>query len=115
MKITTYKTIDLLETLYELQHLECEELGIESPMPGTRGKLPDGREMIYRRLWDQVRQDQHGNQEFGNDRFYIVTFEGEVCIENGDDPDMIKLYHHCKDALNDFGCGMEMLLFYICW
>jgi len=118
MKITTLKCVELLEVLYELQKMEYDELGLECPSQGQYIRLPDGREDIKHRLWDEIIQDQWGNQQFNNDSFYRVPFEatraGVIYTEELSD-DMIKLVQHCADALNNDGAGTAFLLFDVCW
>lgn len=108
------KTIPLLDTLYELQLLEWME-GSGSDIVPQRGqsiKLPDGREDIKHRLWDEIRQDQYGNQRFNNDSFYRVPFEdGDEDISD----DMKILKHYCKEALNREDEYSSFLLFDVCW
>lgn len=115
MKIDTLKVVNLLEVLYELQGIECKELGIKNPDRGQHLKLPDGRDGIFQRLWDEVRQDQWGNQQFTNDSFYRVSFEdGDDGIYTDDlSDDMKVLLEHCRPALN--GDDYPFILFDVCW
>jgi hypothetical protein len=116
-EITQLNCIEMLPMLYALQAQECEEYGIPIPQLGTSGTLPDGSDDIRNRLWDWFRQDHHGNQQFGNDRFYRISFE---CDEHGElyepdlSPDEKKVIEYAKDALNDDGDN-AFLLFYISW
>ena len=112
MKITTVKTVVLLDVLRELQIAEWTALGLPVPDTGTSMKLPDGRDDIHSRIWCLMCNSIFGNQRFNNDSWfrYIFTIEGEPI----DDPDELILYNHCKEAItNEDGC--EMLLFEVMW
>ena len=108
MKVTELKTVDLLEVLEGLQEIECKSLGIEY----SREPLPDGSEPIFDRLWEIIRQDQYGNQQFCNDSFYRVTFEED---HEDIDPDLITLRDYCREAMNSDEGGLEFILFFVCW
>lgn len=118
MEITNLKCIVFLDVLREMQKMECDELGLEYPSPGQSRPLPDGRDDIFYRLWEELMQDQWGNQQFNNDSFYRVPFEGKeggtVYTEDLSN-DMIKLVEYCVDALNDDGAGTKFLLFDVSW
>jgi hypothetical protein len=118
LKIQTLKCINYLDVLYALQEQECDELGITKLPPGYAYVLPDGRSGIKERLWDELREDQYGNQQFNNDSFYRVVFDLDsdgVVYEDYLSDDIKKLLHYCRDALNDDGAGTAFLLFDVCW
>jgi hypothetical protein len=106
MKISTIKTVKLLEVLRELQVNEWTALGLKTPDPCTSQELPDGRDDIHQRLWDVICDSHFGNQMFTNDSYFQYWFAEDVPLEG----DELTLYEHCKDALNDY-----TILFEVCW
>lgn len=119
MDIKTLHCINFIETLKELQANEWHELGLDVPTRGDCKILPDGREDIYHRLWEELSERQWGNQEFSNDSFYRVPAElnddGTLYADNMSD-DKRKLFEHCFRAWNADGSGnLIFLLFDVCW
>ena len=118
LEIVEHNCINFLDTLYALQEEECKELGIPVPPHGTPIELPDGRESIFHRLWEELMENQWGNQQFCNDSFYRVSFEtmeyGTVYEDDLSD-DLIKLLEYTRDALNPDGEGFAFLLFNVSW
>ena len=116
-EIKDLKCIEMVDMIDTLHAREYEALGLTLPLYGNSGILPDGREDIKARLWAWFRQNHHGNQEFGNDRYYRVSFEAD---ENGSlyEPDLSAdekiVCEYAKDAVNDDG-DTQFLLFYISW
>jgi len=116
MKVKTVKTISMLDVLYELQRRECEELGIENHPPGTSFSLPDGRDNIKQRLWDEISDTIHGNQRFANDSLFMMYVDedgGEFEFSD----DVLKMRQLCRDngATNICGAGAEYIVFDTSW
>jgi len=112
MDITTLKIIPLLDVLYDLQELECKTFGMETPPKGHSFKLPNGETGIKQRLWEILRERHWGNQDFGNDRLYIIPVE-ELAELPGD---MLVLITRCVDAINEPTDSLPAcLVFYISW
>lgn len=106
--ITQVPVVNLLEALRELQKEEWAKFNEEAPSLGSSKDLPDGREDIRDRLWDEISEHYHGNQKFTNDSLFIYVFpsiNGEPLTE-----DMEKLYDLCKDAIVD-----DRLVFEVSW
>ena len=69
-------------------------------------------------MWDEIRQDQWGGQQFTNDCFYRVPFEAsEEGVPYLDDKseDMRLLAEYCMEAMNPDDCGFAFLLFDVSW
>lgn len=77
------KVLDLMDCLQYVSELEAEERGT-TYQSGCR-TYGDGTETLHRRLYDIVREDCWGNQQFSNDSFYrwvVGDSQGNADIEN---------------------------------
>lgn len=110
-KVTTIQTIVLLDVLQYLQYIECKELGVECNKHTNHFTLPDGRDSIYDRVWNLVRDSYHGNQQFCNDSYFLYVFDDEE--DRTDDEN--KLYEACSEVLNNVTDEFESVLFEVCW
>ncbi len=94
------KVIELLESLRYITELEAKERGTESIIGCATYK--DGTPTYQDRMWSQIIQDQHGNQQFSNDSFYRFTSLGlEDVEEYGEATDEVKTFlEHFPDCVN---------------
>jgi hypothetical protein len=114
LKIENAKIVDLCDALRILLIKECEEYNIPIPERGSSIDLPDGRETIDSRLWDEIIDTRHGNQIFSNDTIFILTATDE---EGTFSEDKKKLIEFCKDAINydPILKGFGKLYFNVSW
>lgn len=119
LTVTTIKTVNFLDMLRILQEEEWSALGLETPAPVEARKLPDGREDIHGRLWEEFCNHWHGNQQFGNDRYFIYGFSDEDFWDKNSkeydypiaaNEDVQKMFHLCKDIMES-----NKIVFYVCW
>ena len=107
----TIQTIVLLDVLRYLQRNECAEFGISFDPHQCHFTLPDGRDSIFDRVWNLVRDHYHGNQQFCNDSYFRYVFGYEEYRTDDEN----KLYEACSEALNDINDEFEQVLFEVCW
>jgi prophage maintenance system killer protein len=103
-KVNQGSVVILIKALNELQAKEWKSLGFEPPEPCQVIELPDGKEDIYRRLWNIFCKDKR----FSNDILFTYTFpslNGETLTS-----DLQALYDYCADAIVD-----NKVTFRVCW
>jgi hypothetical protein len=112
--IRTDKVINLLDAINYISELEAKEKGTKFTK-GVR-RYADDSTSFHRRFWDQVIEDQHGNQQFSNDSFYRFTCLGIADVEEyGEATDETKLFlKHFPDCVNDLE-GNPYILFDVSW
>lgn len=111
IEVKQMKTVVMLDVLRELQRVECVELGIAQPPGYVSYKLPDGRDNIKQRLWDELANSRYGNQQFTNDSYFIFSVDDELDHSE----DVLKMKELCREAINRDINGYETLLFEVCW
>jgi hypothetical protein len=100
--------VNFVDTLRDLQDKEWKSYRLLTPEKGQVIELPDGREDILGRLWNEISSSRFGNQVFNNDsiyRYIFPTINGEPMSE-----DLQKLYDYCKEAIIN-----EELIFKVSW
>ena len=102
------QTVNFLDTLRALQAKEWKDLNLPIPKPGQCIDLPDSREDILSRLWIEICNSRHGNQEFTNDTLCYYVFPSVNGEELSDDQQA--LYDFCKPAITN-----ETIIFDVSW